>query len=212
MRSYNQHCALAKALDVIGDRWTLLIVRELLVSQGSRYTDLQAGLPGIASNLLAERLRQLETSGIIERENAPPPVATALFRLTERGKDLEPVLAALGRWGLPLLDSLKSDNSFRTRVLRLPLRMYLAAKPGAPLPFTLLLQTGDEPLTVLVTEQGVETRMGRPKHSDLVLTGDAHPIMALLMEASTLEAAHAAGVRLEGDERILQRIGNRHRT
>src|SRR3954468_24706379 len=102
MRSYGQYCSVAKALDVVGERWTLLIVRELLAQGACRYTDLRAGLPGIATNLLADRLRELEAAGIVEREDAPPPIATTLFRLTERGAALEPVIYALGRWGAPL--------------------------------------------------------------------------------------------------------------
>src|ERR1041385_5860664 len=76
MRSYDEYCAIAKSLDVVGDRWTLLIVRELALSGPSRYTDLRNGLPGIATNLLAERLRDLELAGVITREDAPPPIAT----------------------------------------------------------------------------------------------------------------------------------------
>ena len=91
MRSYAQYCGLARALDVVGDRWTLLIVRELLIGGACRYTDLQHGLPGIATNLLADRLRQLEEQGIVAREAAPPPVATTLFRLTPRGEELRPL-------------------------------------------------------------------------------------------------------------------------
>ena len=97
MRSYGQYCALAKALDLVGDRWTLLIVRELGLRGPSRYTDLQHGLPGIATNMLADRLREMEDAGIVRREAAPPPVATTLFQLTERGQELVPVLFALGR-------------------------------------------------------------------------------------------------------------------
>src|SRR3954449_5530110 len=99
MRSYGEYCAAAKSLDVVGDRWTLLIVRELLARGACRYTDLRAGLPGIATNLLADRLRELESAGIVEREDAPPPVATTLFSLTERGRALQPVISALGCWG-----------------------------------------------------------------------------------------------------------------
>ena len=91
MRSYGQYCAMAKALDLVGDRWTLLIVRELLLRGQCRYTDLRQGLPGIATNLLAERLRELEQAGVIRREAAPPPVATTVFRLTRRGEELAPV-------------------------------------------------------------------------------------------------------------------------
>src|SRR6185295_293446 len=86
MRSYKQYCALAKALDVVGDRWTLLIVRELLIRGRCRYTDLRNGLPGIATNLLADRLREMEQSGLVSREEAPPPIATTLFQLTPRGE------------------------------------------------------------------------------------------------------------------------------
>src|SRR5215469_16858538 len=103
MRSYGQYCSLAKALDVVGDRWTLLIVRELLLRGACRYTDLRNGLPGIATNLLADRLRELEQADIVSREQAPPPVATTLFRLTERGEELKNVLFELGRWGVPLM-------------------------------------------------------------------------------------------------------------
>src|SRR6266852_6069713 len=103
VRSYKQYCALAKALDVIGDRWTLLIVRELLIREAYRYTDLRDGLPGIATNLLADRLRELERAGIVEREAAPAPVASTLYRLTERGRELRPAVHALGRWSAPMM-------------------------------------------------------------------------------------------------------------
>src|ERR1700757_2727915 len=99
MRSYGQYCSVAKALDLVGDRWTFLIVRELLLRGACRYTDLRAGLPGIATNLLAERLRELEGAGVISSRAAPPPIATTLFSLTERGAALEPVIMQLGRWG-----------------------------------------------------------------------------------------------------------------
>jgi DNA-binding HxlR family transcriptional regulator len=103
MRTYGQYCAVAKALDLIGDRWTLLVVRELLVRGPCRYTDLRNGLPGIATNLLSDRLRQLEDAGILSREEAPPPVATTLFTLTSRGAELAPLLQELMRWGMPLM-------------------------------------------------------------------------------------------------------------
>jgi DNA-binding HxlR family transcriptional regulator len=99
MRSYGQYCSIAKALDVVGDRWTFLIVRELLLRGACRYTDLRYGLPGIATNLLADRLRELESAGLVRREEAPPPVATTLFHLTEAGLQLDPVLRAIGLWG-----------------------------------------------------------------------------------------------------------------
>src|SRR5437867_7341077 len=113
MRSYGQYCGLAKALDVIGDRWSLLIVRELLLRGACRYTDLRDGLPGIATNLLADRLRDLEAKGIVRREAAPPPIATTLFQLTPRGEQLRPVLVELVRWGAPLMAEAGDEEAFR---------------------------------------------------------------------------------------------------
>jgi len=120
MRSYRQYCAIAKALDVIGDRWNMLIVRELLLQGACRYTDLHDGLPGIATNLLAERLRDLEREGIVTREEAPPPIASTLFRLTPRGQELKTILFELGRWGAPLMTEPDEQDAYRGRWLASP--------------------------------------------------------------------------------------------
>src|SRR5438270_8811054 len=103
MRTYGQFCGLAKSLDVIGDRWTLLIVRELLIRGQSRYTDLRAGLPGVPTNLLADRLRGLEEAGLLRRDVSPRRAAVPVYALTPRGEALEAVIAALGRWAAPPL-------------------------------------------------------------------------------------------------------------
>lgn len=131
MRSYGQYCGVAKALDVIGDRWTLLIVRELLTRGPCRYTDLMDGLPGIATNLLAQRLAALEDAGVVRREAATPPVATDLFHLTPRGAALEPVLLELGRWGGPLLATARRDDAFRDHWLKLPAKLGHRVSPPA---------------------------------------------------------------------------------
>src|SRR6478752_764338 len=112
MKQYGQFCPIAKALDVVGDRWTLLIVRELAV-RPCRYTDLRDGLPGIATNLLADRLKSLEAVGVISAESAPPPVATTLYRLTERGEALLPALHELVVWGAPLLAKADATDEVR---------------------------------------------------------------------------------------------------
>src|SRR5579859_4185537 len=125
MRSYDEYCAIAKSLDVVGDRWTLLIVRELALRGACRYTDLRNGLPGIASNLLAERLRELEHAGVIAREDAPPPIATTLFRLTPRGDELRSVLDALFRWGMPLMNEQKPGDAVRSQWLASALELML---------------------------------------------------------------------------------------
>src|SRR2546427_12402137 len=97
-RSYDQWCAVARSLDVVGERWTLLIVRDLLVGP-KRYKDLLIGLPGIGTNLLADRLRELEGAGILRRTVLPPPAGSTVYELTSSGQALEPVILALGRWG-----------------------------------------------------------------------------------------------------------------
>ena len=110
MKSYQQYCAVARALDVVGDRWVLLIVRELMAFGPSRFSDLQRGLPGIASNLLAERLRSMETAGLIERHEAPAPIGSQVYQLTARGRELEDVLRALTRWGMGRMPSGPTDG------------------------------------------------------------------------------------------------------
>src|SRR5437899_5418279 len=140
MRSYRQYCAVAKALDVVGDRWNLLIVRELLIRGACRYTDLLNGLPGIATNLLADRLRELEQAGVVEREEAPPPIATTLFRLTERGRALEPVVYALGQWGTPFMVEPAGDDAFRGHWLTYPAQLFLADQAPDRPPVTIELR------------------------------------------------------------------------
>jgi len=97
-RSYGDPCGIARALDVIGDRWALLVVRELVLGP-QRFTDLKAHLPGIATDVLSQRLRQLEQAGVLRPVALPAPASGRAYRLTDRGHDLEPVLHALGRWG-----------------------------------------------------------------------------------------------------------------
>src|SRR5438093_10383793 len=115
MRSYGQFCGLAKSLDVIGDRWTLLIVRELLIRGPSRYTDLRIGLPGIPTNLLADRLRDMEEAGLLRRDMSSAPAATAVYVLTPRGEALETVIAALGRWAPPRVEVPGTDDALLPR-------------------------------------------------------------------------------------------------
>ena len=116
MRSYNQYCALAKALDRVGNRWTLLIIRELLVGP-KRYSDLRAGLPGIASNLLSERLRELQSEGIVRRRELPPPAASVVYELTDLGARLESAVVELVRWGAHWMTERREGEVFRPDLL-----------------------------------------------------------------------------------------------
>jgi DNA-binding HxlR family transcriptional regulator len=207
MRSYDEYCAIAKSLDVVGDRWTLLIVRELALRGPSRYTDLRNGLPGIASNLLAERLRELERAGVIRREDAPPPIATTLFRLTPRGEELRPVLDSLFRWGMPLMTEQNPGDAVRSHWLAGALGTMLTDRqPDAP-PVTVELQTGDQPIVLHVQDGTIRTGLGSADNPDATLGGPPRPIMGLLLGLLELGDAEARGVSFQGEPAILDRIG-----
>src|SRR6476469_5888682 len=143
MRSYRQYCGLAKALDVIGDRWTLLIVRELLIGE-SRYTDLLKGLPGIATNLLATRLEEMEQAGLITRADLPAPSATTVYRLTKRGEELRPVVRELGKWAGPMMTGRTKSECARTRWMVLPAQFYLEDRLPAGRNVAIQINGGDE--------------------------------------------------------------------
>jgi len=209
MRSYGEYCAIARSLDVVGDRWTLLIVRELALRGACRYTDIRSGLPGIASNLLADRLRELERAGVVAREDAPPPIATTLFSLTPRGEQLRAVLDDLTRWGLPLMRQPKDGDVVQSRWLSSALEMMLAdgapGAPGAP-PVTLELRTGDQPILIEARDGQVHTQLGAAGSADATLSGAPTPIMGLLLGFLDLAGAEAKGVEFEGNPAALDRI------
>jgi DNA-binding HxlR family transcriptional regulator len=206
MRSYNEYCAVAKSLDVVGDRWTLLIVRELALRGACRYTDLRNGLPGIASNLLAERLRELEHAGVIAREDAPPPIATTLFRLTPRGEQLNPVLDELFRWGLPLMTEQKRDDAVRSHWLAGALDVMLTDRQPDASPVTVELQIGDQPIVIETRDGAIHTRLGPAENPDATLSGAPKPILGFLIGSLELPDAKAAGVKYKGDLEAIERI------
>jgi DNA-binding HxlR family transcriptional regulator len=206
MRSYDEYCAVAKSLDVVGDRWTLLIVRELLQRGACRYTDLRNGLPGIATNLLADRLRELEQAGLVVREDAPPPIATTLFQLTPRGAQLTPVLADLARWGVPLMTEQNPSDAVKTRWLAWALELMLTDRqPDAP-SVAVALQTGDQPMVIEARDGTIHTRLGPADSADATLTGPPKPILGLLLGRLELREAKANGVSYQGDPAILDRM------
>jgi DNA-binding HxlR family transcriptional regulator len=207
MRSYDEYCAMAKSLDVVGDRWTLLIVRELALSGACRYTDLRNGLPGIATNLLADRLRELERAGVIAREDAPPPIATTLFRLTPRGEQLRPVLEDLTRWGVPLMAEENPNDAVRSHWLAWALELMLNDRQTDGSPFTIELQTGDRPIVIESREGKIRSRLGPADNPDATLTGPPTPILGLLLGLNTLADAEAHGITYQGDTTLLDRIG-----
>jgi DNA-binding HxlR family transcriptional regulator len=205
MRSYEQYCAVAKALDIVGDRWTLLIVRELIGQGPCRYTDLKFGLPGIATNLLADRLRELEEAGIVAREAAPPPVATTLFTLTEAGKELMPVLRALGNWGVRFMRQPSETDQFRSHWLAYPARRLVDHSPGEP-PIAIEVHTADQPMVIETLEGGVRARPGVAEHPDVVLTGRPGLILGLLFGQLDVATAKKRGLKVEGSVRAIRRV------
>jgi DNA-binding HxlR family transcriptional regulator len=207
MRTYGQYCAIAKALDLVGDRWTLLVVRELLLRGPCRYTDLRNGLPGVATNLLAERLRDLEEAGVVSREEAPPPVATTLFKLTPRGEDLAPVLRGLFDWGTPLMvDGPAPDDVFVAQWMKWPAELALSDRdPGAP-PVRIQVLADGEPAVLEASEGGVRFSLGRVDDPDAVLRGPAHTVLGLLTGHLDLDGAGAMGMEHEGERAALERV------
>lgn len=208
MRSYDEYCAIAKSLDVIGDRWTLLIVRELILRGPSRYTDLRNGLPGIASNLLADRLRELEHAGVVTREDAPPPIATTLFHLTPRGEQLRPVLEDLTHWGLPLMSEQKPRDAVQSHWLAWALELMLVDRQPDASPMTIELRIGDQPIVVEGRNGYVHTRLGPADDPDATLSGPPRPTLGVLLGLLELTDAKAAGIKFQGDPAILERLGS----
>jgi DNA-binding HxlR family transcriptional regulator len=199
MRSYGQYCALAKALDVVGDRWTLLIVRELLI-RPSRYSELQDGLIGIATNLLAERLRQLEGAGVIGRD------AESRYELTDRGRKLGTAVHELVRWGAPLMLAGQGADSFRARWLELPLQlMFGGIDPGRP-NIEIEVRTADEVLTLTSFAGSVEVRTGHAPSPDVVITGPPELIVGLMSGALGKDVAMSQGVSILGDFADVERL------
>jgi len=206
MRSYDQYCSIARALDVTGDRWTLLIVRELLLQGPCRFTDLKRGLPGIATNLLSARLKELESAALVTREDAPPPVATALYELTESGRALEPALKALALWGLRFMGEERADDAFQAQWLAYaPAWFTTDADPDAPPAVIQLIAAGE--LAVIELGDGqVRTRLGRAADPDLVLDGPPRAVLGLLTGVVDLERAGHLGLSATGATGLLARL------
>jgi DNA-binding HxlR family transcriptional regulator len=206
MRSYNQYCSVAKALDLVGDRWTLLIVRELLLRGPSRYTDIRDGLPGIATNLLAERLRDLEKAGLVSREDAPPPVATTLFRLTPRGEQLRSAVEELGRWGAPLMFEPSRGDEFRGHWLMLPADLFLTDNAPDEPPIKIQVRAADQEVVLETVEGRVAARAGVDDRPDAVISGPPQVVLGTLTNRLKLGRARQLGLSYKGDPDVLRRI------
>lgn len=201
VKSYGQYCAMARGLDVVGDRWALLVVRDLLDGP-RRYGELRAGLPGIATNLLGQRLRSLVEAGVVAHGD------DGRYALTPWGEGLRDVLYALGRWGTPLMARPPGDDdAFRTGWLRHLVAMHLDDVDPDRRDGVVELRGGDEPVTLIVVGGRVLTAGAVDQGPDVVVTGPPDAVGALVLGFVGLDEAVGRGVEVVGDARIVTALG-----
>ncbi len=202
-RSYDQFCPAARALDVVGERWSLLIVRDLLAGP-KRFKELREGLPGIATNLLSSRLRSLERDGVLRRSELPPPAGSVVYELTERGQALQPVLRELASWGTPRLGSPRRRDS--VDLDRLMLAGFGKVKPMRPPPElreTYELRIGKEAYAIRVENGEARVVRGASERPDLVVTLDRKTLLSFI--AGTLTPEGARRTKFEGSPDVIRR-------
>ena len=197
-RSYKQRCGIARALDLVGERWALLVVRELVLGP-RRFTDLREGLPGIATNVLSQRLRQLERDGIVARRRLPPPAASNVYELTEYGQDLVPIMLALGRWGARSIGHETAEHRTQGRWFAVALQAFFDPEAAAGLTARVALDFGDSQVTLRLNDGRLEVAPGIDDDAELTVAADPEKLVAYL---SGDEAAFVA----EGDGELLERL------
>jgi DNA-binding HxlR family transcriptional regulator len=197
----------ASALDVLGERWTLLIVRDLALGP-KRYTDLREGLPGIATDLLTARLRTLESAGFVARRELPRPAPAVLYELTDAGRRLTPVILALAEVGFEMLGAPKpSDHLTAERVVLLGLRRRFRPEANPGLSESYQLRVDGQAFGVDISNRAVMIESGVASNPAMTLTTDARTLVALGRGETTPDAALAAGsVQLEGDRAAFDRF------
>lgn len=205
MRSYDQYCPLAKALDVIGERWTPLILRDLALGP-KRFTDLEQRLTGIAPNLLSRRLRSLESHGIVRRRELAPPAATHVYELTDAGKEIGPALFELARWGTRFLGPLRPDERFQLEWLLPVIQDFADAEAARGVAETYEFRIDGAVFHVEVDDGTVDVRPGSARDPDLVVETDLPTLTAVGFGTITWEqAAEEHRGRIEGDPAALER-------
>ena len=196
MRSYGDRCGIARALDLVGDRWALLVVRELLLGP-KRFTDLRGGLPNIGPDVLAQRLRDLAEVGVVRRDTLPPPAASRIDELTERGQELEPVVLALGRWG--------SRAPFPAGDARIGVDAFVIAlktlfEPDPELEASVELRLGADTFHARVAGGRLEIRRGIAEDPAATIEGEPGPLAAALWHGRPLTA------NIDGDRELAGRF------
>lgn len=204
-RCYHQYCPVAHSLDLVGERWALLVIRELLKGP-QRYTDLLDGLPGIGTNILAARLRALEEGGVVRKTKLPPPAASTVYELTEYGAELEEVVYALGRWGARSLGPPGPDEAIAAGWL--PNAVRATFDPAAARGITAVyeLHVGDEVATIRLDDGAAHVLAEASGAADLVIETDPSTLFRLVSRGLTPDAALTDGlVRVvEGDPSDLE--------
>ena len=204
-RSYNQYCSVARALDVVGDRWTLLVIRELMIGP-RRYTDLLDGLPGIGTNHLADRLKRLLNADVIHRRELPPPAASTVYELTARGRGLEPVIIGLARWGVELLGDPDGDLAWRAEwtVVALRGRFNRAAALGVVEAYQFVVD--GQPFWARVDDGNLQTGLGQVDDPAVTVTASRESFTGVAAGVLAVEDAVAAGdYDIDGDPAALDR-------
>lgn len=206
-RTYNQYCATARTLDIVGERWTLLLVRELLTGP-KRFGDLQASLRGLGSGLLAARLKHLEREGLARKITLPPPARTPAYALTEAGEDLGPAVLALARWGLKwAMGEPRETDTFHPGWAVLGLRACFDPAAAAGLRAVYEFHVGDEVFHARVDDGTVETLHGPAQHPDATITVDEDALVRLTSQGLAFSDALASGeATATGDEEALRRL------
>lgn len=207
LRTYGERCAAARALDLVGERWALLIVRELLLGP-MRFTDLREGMPNAKASVLSQRLRELEEGGVIQRRRLGPPARTIVYELTDVGRGLEDVVIALGRWGrlLPTApDAVHTTDSFV-----LALKWRFDASRASDLDGSYELRLSDDRYSIDIAQGRIDLRRGEPSAPDAVIGLDAATFEAVVFNGMEPRQAERDGRLTLAGERPLARRFLRH--
>jgi len=204
-RTYCDGCAAAHALDLVGERWALLVVRELLLGP-KRFTDLRAGLPGVSPNVLAQRLRELERAGVVRRGKLPPPAASRVYELTDWGLELEPVIVRLGRWGARS-PSKPRDAALGVDSLILSFRTMFDPLAADGLTASYELRLGEDRFRAEVADGRFEIVRGGAERPEATIETDAATLAALVYDGRPLaEAVRSGDVKIGGDKSAVERF------
>lgn len=201
-RSYGSYCGVARALEIVGERWALLLVRDLLVGP-RRFTDLQRGLPRIPTNVLSTRLKELEQADVVRRRLLPRPGGAIVYELTDRGRALEPAVLALGRWGAPLLGEPAADEIVTADSLVMAIRTTFHPEAARGLHLGYELRVGDLVVHARIDDGSLAAAAGPLPGADLVLETDRALRPLLAGELAPADAIAGGAIRIHGDPALL---------